>query len=133
MAGRVNCEACIEEAKLERYIFVASITVFRRACRKEIERRNEMINTTSANIGLKLHYVSAEKKTIEESATVVYIPFYATIGFISNIREREKREKERERQRERERERQREGEIEGEGEREGERERERESYLSSIS
>ena len=32
MAGRVNCDACMEEAKLERYIFVASITMFSRAC-----------------------------------------------------------------------------------------------------
>ena len=31
VAGRVNWEACIEEAKFERYIFVASMTKFMRA------------------------------------------------------------------------------------------------------
>ena len=128
MAGRVNCEACIEEAKLERYIFVASITVFRRACRKEIERRNEMINTTSANIGLKLHYVSAEKKNnrrVCNSGIYTFLCYHRF--YIKDKRKRKKRERERERQRERER------ETERGRERGRERERERESYLSSIS
>ena len=36
VTGRVNWEACLDEAKLDLYIFVASITVFIRACNREI-------------------------------------------------------------------------------------------------